>query len=393
MLVLLALASILVPAGSYLLIHYVLEPKITEQQTAFLEHLPRIKEDLEQIDLNPPFPNISFNQNAEQVLKNHISWQSDEIVKPEFPENALLAAVFGKSNQWRSNPAELQKIIDNPKLKNLDTTWVRQLAAYDHWNISINDAVREQIASVSEKNGLSKIGVFAALPIPVYSDVRKWGIVNLLQARNKKSALAALKDYRHLARLVYTSSSLVASMHATQMLNDEHYFVSTLGIKGWDLIPKEQIAIFKRLSWGWVGVAQSPIYGTFPEEFRRFIKAENGICGSAWETTVVGSFQDFLIPQAPFEMNYTDKIENSVSMSKLLQKSCNLESYQTFHQRSPAGANGWVYGKPNHLGENNPLFFENVNWSAIPYARRVAFNVMLAVGTPNYTKLYDMEVK
>ena len=73
LLVLAAIASVLVPAGSYVLIHYVLEPKIQEHHAAFLKYLPRIKEDLELIDKNPPFPKLSFNQNAEMVFKNQIS--------------------------------------------------------------------------------------------------------------------------------------------------------------------------------------------------------------------------------------------------------------------------------------------------------------------------------
>lgn len=381
-----ALILVGVPVGSYLIVNYYLNPQIEESVANFKKYYPQILADIKIINQDPIIPAFTFNKNAEEVMVNHISWTGDgtNIIENENMTN--LRKFIDGHKGWRVDRTSLLSMSTDPILDRIDTSWLKNIENYDHWNISENPLVKSQIESAHNYNGLSKIGVFAKLPIPDYKELRYWAIANFLKLHNEGKSLQGLKTYRKLAHLSYSTSSLISSMVAVQFFNDEHYLVESLKIKKWDLIPKEKIARFKRLTWAWTGLAQLSMFDTFPQELNDYLKPENGACGAAWETATITGLQDYLEPRIPFETDYSQSVENARHTSRLFQSKCNLTAYYGFSERTPASvSNKWI------LGPNEGFFYTgtSLNLAKIPFVRRVAGAALLAIGIPNYARFYE----
>lgn len=356
----------------------------------FKNYYPQILADLKLIDQNPVFNKFTFEKNAEAAFSKHLSWSGDNTKDMNDLNHSNLNAFFEKyPNSWTDSQV-LVKMTQDPDIHKIDTTWMNDLHQYDHWNISTNSYITEELKRVKSTDTVARIGLWAALPIPNYSELRKWTLVHFLKQHKKMNTVEGLKLYRKMAELTYTNSSLIASMISVRFLKDEAELARIFSMDNWVQIDEERTEALKRLSWAWVGITQNSLYQVTPYEINDFFKYENGVCAAAWEIIPNSSFlTDLIGPRFLIETDHTVELARLQKMTDRLVDTCGLQAYRVFDSRAPASTNGV-------LGENVKSFVLGADPTSqikyVPYMRRIIAYILTSVATPSYFRLYDKKI-
>lgn len=387
--------GITVPIVHFVLTEYYLIPKIESDYKKAQSYFPKILADLKAIAENPPFPDVELKSNGEGFISKHVSWEGDGFSPLSSKSHETLSDLFEKYPNWKSDPKQFKSLYADPDLLSIDTSWIEELKNYSHWDFSTHPEIQENLRHVPESSGIERIGIFSALPIPNFPEFRKWGIVYFLQEYHQGKGPEGLKSFRKMAHLSHNTGTLIGKMIATTMLDDEHFFSKNLQMPDWELIPKEEIQAYKRVSWAWIGIAQTTWFHEFPKDFEPYLKPETGVCAAAWENPGgLTAFQDFLKSKVVFERDFSENLEKSRSFQKRLFSICNMKSYEGFVSRIPAGANpliGRGYGSYYMIDSEAASSSTSLNWSRVPYIRRVIGLNLIAISIPNYLKLYEQK--
>jgi hypothetical protein len=227
----------------------------------------------------------------------------------------------------------------------------------------------------------------AAMPTPNYMELRQFAFVHLIKKYKQGEAMAGLTVFRKVAELSHTSGDLVGQMAAVAMLKAEMNLVTLTQAYAWPIVDPDRVNAFQRVSWTWAGYLKGTWLTGFPSELEPFLKPQTGLCGGAGEGTAsVHGLSDFLEPQFPFEMDFSDVLAASRKLSAKTQEICGLQEFAPLMDRSPASANPLLN---QDLGEKPPgLFF---NPARIPYARRTVAVMLMMIGSPSFMKFYNEE--
>jgi hypothetical protein len=358
-----------------------------------LENQAKILDDLRLITATPVFQSSTYSANAEALLSQHVSWEGDGIGELSSASHLALIKLFEKYPAWMSSSEKLREIGRDPLLKEIDTGWMARLDHFDHWDISTRTEIKEHLARATLTNGIGKIGIVSALPLPNFDELRKWAIVRFLQSSNKKQSdpITALSAFRKATALCHSAGLLISEMVALRMLQDEKTLVQSFEISNWNLVPDETIQAYKRLSWASVALVRMPWFGDeIPKEFTSFLKPENGMCAGVWESLVgLDGFRDYLEPRFPFEYNFATNMNRARDNQRQFMATCHMGNYESLLTPSP------IERQPLFGSDNLPLMgidwpgTRYFNWSRIPYLRQLVGLQVLAIATPNYLRLYD----
>jgi hypothetical protein len=389
----LALIFIVAPIILNLYVGLSLVPKVNHSSSEVVTHFPEILKDLSSLEKDPPFPDLERTKNADTVFTTNLSFDGNKLEPLNTKGHVTLRSLMDKY-KWASAPAQLKKLAADSQLKTLNTDWVNSLKEFDYWDFSLRSEISSQLDQIPNLNGIARIGVFSALPVPNYMELRQWNVINLLKLHAKGKGMAGMAAYRKSAQLAHSSGTLIGNMVAAAMLKDEHYLMKALGIKKWNPVPLATIETYKRVSWAWAGVLRTPWFGQWSKDFDSHLVPQSGMCAGLLETLNGTSIiQDYLEPQFPFEPHFATDLANARDLHQRLLKKCGLERYTVFLTPTPPGSNPFIIRGRSQLAEVaeiDPISDTvPINWSRVPYLRRAIGLTIMVIAQPNYMRLYQ----
>lgn len=203
-----------------------------------------------------------------------------DLVLPEFIHKEL-------KDDWVTKKPLFKKMGMNFK-------WMKELQKFDHWNPEVGSP-----AYPPEK----KYETYA-YPIPTYKDLMTWAKLRYLYAKEKGDVPDALREVRHLTRLIWTNDYLVSSLVVAALLKIENQFEEILTPKeygDWKFIPVDHVMRAKRHFYSLPTVVDIRL----PDElFHRMSKTNVGICPMLNEAlmTYLGN-RDFLGKELIYSFN------------------------------------------------------------------------------------------
>lgn len=351
---------------------------------------PKFREDLLLLEKAELFPEFGRHHNAEELLGQHVPWSGDGTHEAVGATSKKAVEFMSKYNSWQMNSDLVAQILKDKDLMQIDVAWLDGVTKYDHWDISTNPQTAPQLQRALQLSGLSKVGLFASLPIPDYNSLRRASQVRLFQKYKKGETLEGLKVFRKTNELIYSSGLLVGTLYSAMLFNDERAFVENLQVKSWTTVPAEATLALKRSAWAWVGILRGTIFRDIPEDIKPYVKVQNGICAASWEGSLTGFLQDYLAFEFPFESDHSEDVDRLVANTSRFLSQCHLQKYEVFNTRTPASENHIILDQSFSLSGVYELgIFDRLNLSRVPYARRVFGYSLLSVGYPSYFKMYS----
>lgn len=369
--------------------NYYIEPRLEEIKADRGAYYTLMLEDLEYLKKYPIFSNFTYNNNAQHLLEKYVPFEgaAKQIADPEWVSQIeKLRDKYG--TKWMSQPEVFANLLNEPEVKGFDTdTWMDQLLEYDHWEISEYPEINEQIKKASSSNSLEKIGIWSSLPIPQYSVLSLLASIHVAKSKDKN---AAIKVYRHIAKLMHSSHSLIGNMMAVQHLKNEASLVSQFHIKNWEPIKGDLIEKYKRVSWGWGDVIGQTYLFNFDKRFEPYLKSELGLCAHVQERVAdIGGLSDFLEGGWPLEINYKKGMEQGRVFLGQLMDTCHMQEWKVFNQPTLPGENPLFTSKDDQQAFDDFFGFSFfVNSSRVPYIRGSIGAILATIGTPRFNNLY-----
>lgn len=205
------------------------------------------------------FPS-SGDKDAGPFLNDKIHWQIGDIahrgslVLPEFIHKEM-------NKDW---------VIKKPLFKKMGINfqWMKELEKFDVWNTEENSPAYPE----------GKKYQTYAFPVPTYKDLITWGKLRYLYGKETGDVQGALKEVRHLMRLIYTNDYLISSMVTVNMLKIENQFEEILTPKemgNWKFVPHDHIMRAKRHLYSLPSVVDIRMPDTI---FQNMIKTNVGLC-------------------------------------------------------------------------------------------------------------------
>lgn len=365
-------------------ISYFIDPKLQEMTSMVATHQEKFLADLRLLDAKPIFADSSRSNDAQPVISQHIGWLSEDSSSDSNQKDLLLL-----STEYSGFKKEtLLKLAADPRVSNIDVSWVDQLETYDHWNLASSSIIKSKLEKAKVLNGIGRIGIMASLPMPNFELIRFASVVRFLQLEKKGEAVKGLRLMRHVSNLAHTTHTLVGAMIAVAALNVEHTIAETFGVKEWDLVEKDRVTAYKRVAWAWGAVMYQTMFNQFPAEFEAFLKPRNGLCTSVYEGSMSLGFRDFLEPTLPLEPDYSEALSRHIDLSRKLFALCSMAEYEFLLEPLPNDANPIFIAAANGDESVTGGIF-GVNQARVPFVRRAFGLTFLTVATPSYFRQYE----
>ena len=378
------------PVGNYAFYSMYYEPAQQKLISDLDKYYPKILADLKLIDENAVFPKFTFEKNAEEIFEKNLSWSGLPQEQKHDLNHSNLHDFLKKYSTWKKDPSVVQKMLNDPAIHTIDVSWLDSVLSFDHWNVSNNPNVKIHLDKVKNLDSISKLSVFAQLPIPDFSELRGWTLLYFLKQHKKMNTLEGFKAYRKIAALTYSTSSIVSSVVATKLLEEEAYLAQLFPVDNWQVVDESRIKAFRRLSWAWVSIVSNTRNKPLPLELSDLAKYENGICSAAWDLTPeLALMNDFLEPHFLLETNHTLDVARFKETIENFQTSCNLAPYKNFNERSPSSVQSIFSDVTSSfkLAEFDGVLDAKATAGIrrVPYLRRMFMFIIHSVGSPGST--------
>jgi len=203
-------AFLSLPIFSRLAVDTVFKPLINEQNASMTAQLPKILNDLEILQAHPVFPAQGYRHNAQFVLLKYIPMDGIESNSAKNPRYDSLLKITDEYNGWRTEDKTLQKMLKDKELFSLDTSWLKRLEAFDHWNYSSHKEILSSLSPVRDVSGITRLEIFSQLPQPTFNLMRSWAILHFIRMQKIGKGAEALKTSRIVFFLLQSVGNLVA---------------------------------------------------------------------------------------------------------------------------------------------------------------------------------------
>ena len=208
----------------------------------------------------------------------------------------LVGRSWGDPNQFRN-------------FNKLDSSWIEIVQQYDYWDFYRMGPQK----TLSEPDG-ELVSPFT-IPVPDMSNLVAWAKIRLMQGYANGRILAAISEVHHLARLTFSTESLIGSMTTISLLTAEReafeLAVQEKLIANQDLnfVPsRDDIVKFKRALWG-IGAFLS--YSSPEEIIQKILEKPQlpiGACGALFETNASGLFIQPYVQNKPTQKSLMDHL-------------------------------------------------------------------------------------
>lgn len=223
-------------------------------------HEKEFMEDREILGRYPLFYPSAGTKDAGPYLNPRLHWEIGEIhsqgdlTLPPFLHKEM-------NEDW---------VVKKPLFKKMGMNfqWMKELEKYDFWSPEV-----ESPAYPKDKKFQSY-----AYPIPTYRDLETWAKLRYLYGKETGDVQSALKEVRHLMRLIWTNDYLVSSMVVLAMLKMENQFEEILTPKEmgeWKFFSVDHLMRAKRHFYSLPTVVDVRLSD---ETFDKMTKTNVGIC-------------------------------------------------------------------------------------------------------------------
>jgi hypothetical protein len=260
------------------------------------DHEKKILEDREILAQYELFNPSNGTRDAGPYLNPLVHWQIGDIhhqgslTLPEFVHKEM-------SKDWVTKKPLFQKM-------GLNFTWMKELLKYDVWSPEASSPVYPA----------GKKYQTYSFPIPNYKDLVTWAKLRYLFGKENGDVQNALKEVRHLMRLIFTNDYLVSSMVVVNMLKMENQYEEILTPKEigeWKFIPVDHVMRAKRY------IHSLPVFVDIrlsDETFDKMIKTNTAICPMLNEGLMVYvGMRDFLGDELMYGMRRMERAVNANS--------------------------------------------------------------------------------
>lgn len=380
-------------------------PKLQAQNMEVKKWQSEILSDLKLLNDSPIFPDKPRNKNAEQLISRHIGWDDGKdnaiVQSPQTPEYKTLVALNADHEQlWKVE--NMKKLANDPRTSKIDLSWVDELESYDYWNPSSFSYFKNQLELAKELSWIDRIDFFSKMPLPNYGLFQFASIIRAIQLQKHRDPLKGLQILRQSSYLAHTSPNLVGPMIAKRGLDLEQALIETFRIKGWTPVDRNRIEAYKRVSWAWTGLFHINIWPNMSDEFNKFIKPQNGVCGAAGENTMGLGMHDLLAPTVPLETNFSKQLNKVNALYQKLFEMCSMPEYIPFLSPSSKSSmslfatnkqSDSIYKnsflESDFVGNQKSSSLKISSISKIPFVRRNMALMLMTVAFPNFTRFYE----
>ncbi len=256
----------------------------------------------------------SGTKDAGPFLNEKLHWQIGAIahrgslVLPEFIHKEM-------NKDWAIKKPIFKKM-------GLNFNWMKELLKYEYWNPEENSPAYPE----------GKKYQTYSFPIPTYKDLMTWAKLRYLYGKETGDVQSALKEVRHLMRLIFTNDYLVSSMVTVRMLKMENQFEEILTpdeMGNWKFVPEDHIMRAKRHLYSLPTVVDIRL----PDEtFLKMVKTNVGICPMLFEGMMnYLAMRDFLKDELLYGYKRMDQaIKNSSCRKSILHKMWNDPTWPVF---------------------------------------------------------------
>ncbi len=305
----------------------------------------------------------SYGQrDAGPYLNSKIHWEIGDIhhqgtlVLPEFIHREL-----GKN--WTTKRPLFSKM-------GIKFDWMKELLQYDYWNPEENSP-----AFPPNKKYLTY-----SFPIPTYKDLITWAKLRLLYGKEKNDSLNALKEVRHLVRLIWTNDYLVSSIVAVNMLKLEH----EIGLPHEPLVPIDVLMRAKRHFYAIPGLVDIRMSDGL---FKELTSSDVGVC-----PMILEGLMSYVSMREMLQNDLSDKyarIDNLIKQHKcrhsIVHKMWEDQTWPTFMSEDQ---NAFAY-----VGEQE-IFGERLTWKELKAnedLKVILGYVLTTANHPHYFKTYEAQ--
>jgi hypothetical protein len=333
---------------------------------------PRILADLKLLAEKPVFAKSAREKNAERFLTGFITWSGAEALHSA--EHDRLIESMGQHQDVLKSEENWSAFVADEAIYDLDLAWVDQLTAYDSIDIATHPRYLEILARAEDAHGIARLALWNELPIPQFGELRFAALARAAQLAREKQPQEGLSLYHHVSDLMSTSDSLIGSLSAVLMLQNEKKLADHLDTK-WTPVDDERIDAMKRTSWMWPGLMRDQAVTGTLGSFEAYFSRDTNACTWIHELTGIELvLSDYLQPTLVFEPNLNERLERERGILTKALNACEHPDLMAFF--SPVKS-------PLMIGRGIP------NPARIPFVRRVIGLDVALMATPNYFRIYE----
>lgn len=255
-------------------------------------------------------------KDAGPFLNKLVHWQIGDIhhqgslTLPEFVHREM-------NDDWVTKKPLFKKM-------GLNFGWMKELMNYDVWSPDQNSPVYPE----------GKRYQTYSFPVPNYKDLMTWAKLRYLYGKETGDAVTALKEVRHLMRLIFTNDYLISSIVVVNMLKMENQFEEILTPKemgDWAFVPHDHVMRAKRYFHALPSLIDIRLGD---ETFEKMSKTNVGLCPMVNEALMsyIG-MRDFLGDELKYGMNRMERFVETIncreSILRKMWKDPNWETHLT----------------------------------------------------------------
>ena len=360
---------LLLPLIGLLATHfYMTQILIPEIQLAevgpFKRYRTKVLEDLKILSQNRLFPSLTFQKDAGPFLLKHVNWGDSEHpskvrdIAKNYPE---LDCYCNK---------HFNSLLRDPKIIELDLTWVDKLQDYDHIKLTARPQTLEMLKNLKKSDPRTKIKNYDLPPLPSLKELYFAGIFRFVQLHQQGRSVEGLAHLRKISQLLYSIPDQVASLEAFRLLNREYLIINHFKIQGWKTIDKNLLKTHKRVTWATPGIISSLFWTGLDPEIAPYLKPQYGFCAGVAQNAFGLGHEEYLKPQFPLEPDFSLQLKQSHQIRKQLFEACGMNDYKGL------------------LNNDAPKDFKETQ---MPFVRRSIALVLMSIGHPDWFKLYKQE--
>jgi hypothetical protein len=214
-----------------------LAPKFDEIRGRLDSHLKDYLEDKRAVAALSEFTGFSQERDAGSFLNPMVEWVSDDqkYRRPASGAFVLPADIKEKLVAWGVNDVEHFDEIDYSRL---DMTWLGALGRFDHWNLERNSPIEALYTEEVRTKKMEPYSFAVSQPYPSLRELVFWARLRWMRAARDGSFLAASLETRHLARLVFSTETILGGLMGTAILGAEVLAHKTLKERNFKLPPE-----------------------------------------------------------------------------------------------------------------------------------------------------------
>ncbi len=333
-----------------------------------------IIKDLEAIEKAPIFKPHSRERNAHIFLSKKFKNQGEG-------KNFLndINAFSAKHQILKIDQNSFSKVLQDPDLMKIDTSWAQEIYSFDHWNYFEDEVIKRNIKRVSGGDSIEKISFIASYSIPELFTFLKWSAIYSLQMLEKRRPEEGAKFFRHAVNLVNSTGSNIGQNIAVIGLKFESKFLEVNQIDS-KRTTVELADTYKRVSWGWISlVNEISIDSSKISALKKYMKPEFGFCSAITEYPMgLSLMSSFFSNPWPFELNLEKEIKENLTFQEAALEECGLKVLKPLLRPDKREA---TWSKKSGIG--------NSSFVAVPYVRQLLAYHLFLTAKPRYTSLYD----